>query len=233
MLDKFIDIHDHILFGVDDGSIDMDMSIEMLTMEKAQGAEAVILTPHFVYGENRYTPEELVIRFNEFKNNDVVSGLGIDLYLGNEVYYTGGISEEIDNGNIRLLNKKDTILLEFNPITSEGEIVNGVREVYNAGYKVVLAHIERYEDLTDEGVDKLLDYDTLFQMNANYVSTLSAFSMNRKGWHRKLIKEGLISFIATDSHNMGPRRPDIHVKEIERMFPKQAEAMLLPVFYGR
>ena len=66
-MQKLIDIHTHILPGVDDGARDMTVALEMLKLEEEQGAETVILTPHYVTGR-RYTQEQLKERFAELQD---------------------------------------------------------------------------------------------------------------------------------------------------------------------
>lgn len=224
-INERIDIHTHILPGVDDGSKDIETSVKMLEMEKAQGVSSIVLTPHFMHGENRYTPESLKETFDVFCDDKRVKDTGIELFLGNEIFYSKDITEDLDNGYARTVDGKRRILLEFAPYDSEEDIINGCKDIYNSGYTIVLAHIERYTYITDKAIDKLLAMDTMFQMNSAFVKDIPLIAFGHKGWYKDLLKYGLVSFIATDTHNMTTRKPDLYVKEINKKYSKEADDM--------
>ena len=92
----FIDIHNHILFGVDDGAEDIEESFDMLEDAKSQGAEAVILTPHYRHGMFGYPLER--IEENYQKLDKLAAKLGISLYLGCEYHVNSEIVANLQDG---------------------------------------------------------------------------------------------------------------------------------------
>ena len=226
---KLADIHTHILPAVDDGAADLQTSLEMLRMEAEQGVKLLFLTPHYMHGRGRYEGPELKRRFAELMQNEEAAKIrasGMDIRLGSELHYTAELVSELDSGIALTMDGTKTILLEFYPGDSARKIADGCRDVYNGGYRVILAHIERYINLDEALLNQLLDMDVRFQMNASYVKDLFRLQLGRKRWHKKLLKEGIVSFIATDTHNTTTRRPDLSADFMIRNLPERAEELL-------
>lgn len=228
MTERLADIHTHILPCVDDGARNKETAIQMLKAEAEEGTTLVVLTPHFISGRNRYKPDELQLIYENLLRDPEISSLGIKLFLGNELYYTPDLAAELKAGRARTLGNTNTVLVEFSTASSAKTIINGCRDIYNSGYSIILAHMERYPSIDSDSVlDALLDMDVSFQMNASYVKPLCMPVLNgTKRWHKRLLKDGIISYIASDAHDMNERRPSLSAKEIERAFPQYAADML-------
>ena len=93
-----IDIHTHLLFGVDDGPATIEESIEMLKVAKAQGVDAMILTPHYRHGMFSYPNEQ--IKENFIALYEHAKKIGVYLYLGTEHHVNSMIVEYIQSGRI-------------------------------------------------------------------------------------------------------------------------------------
>lgn len=198
-----IDIHCHVLPGIDDGSRSSEMSIAMLHELRRQGVDRVIATPHFY--PTRNSPERFLAD-RQASYEHLMRSVDEDcpeILLGAEVMYFEGISryEGLDEFKTE---GTDMLLLEmpFIPWTSRA-----IEEVIRLGtsYRttLVMAHIERYFKYVDRKVWRTFaESGILMQSNAE---ALLDRKLRRKTL--KAVKDGTVSFIATDSHNMSERAP--------------------------
>ena len=198
-----IDIHTHLLFGVDDGPKNIEDSTEMLKAAKAQGIEAMILTPHYRHGMFAYPNEKIEENFAKLEK--VAEEIGIELYLGTEHHVNSMILEYIETGRVHTLADTQYVLAEYKHDTEFEYIAKSIRDLLRNGYIPIVAHVERYmcmhEDLNR--VDWLRDVGAMVQVNANAVLGLDGF--RAKGFTKKLLKYGYVDFIGSDSHDMNKR----------------------------
>lgn len=198
-----LDFHTHILPGVDDGSRSVSMSMDMLRLEKEQGVDTVILTPHF-YAEQNSPAHFLERRRKAWEM--LFSNLEEDtpqILLGAEVQYFEGIAyaEGIENLCIENTN---VLLLEMPFSHWDTRTVQTVLDLSDGGFQIVLAHIERYMSDQPSGVWKRFrDHGILMQGNT---SLFKGFFERRKAM--SMLRKGELHFLGTDCHNMSSRSPD-------------------------
>ena len=206
---NLFDIHCHILPGVDDGSKNMDMTLDMLRIAYEEGTRNIILTPHYMLGKNKYKYDELDRRFNELKEAVYESGEfdGLNLYLGNEILYEEGVITRLREGDIHTMNGTKYILVEYNIRTPWKEILHSVDEMTQARFWPIIAHVERYHAVEGkiDRIEELMDRGCLLQMNISSVD--GGFLNENTRWCRKLVKKGYISLFGTDAHNTDSRAP--------------------------
>lgn len=206
---QLFDIHCHILPGVDDGSRDMQMSLDMLRIAYEEGTRDVLLTPHYMLGRNNYTYESLEEKFAELKAEVDKAGefQGLKLYLGNEILYEEGIATKLREGDIHTMNGTRYVLIEYNVRTPYSEILRSIEEMIQARYIPIIAHVERYQALEGKllRIEELIGMGVYLQMNISSVE--GGFLNENKSWCRKLIKKGYITFLGTDAHNTDMRAP--------------------------
>ncbi len=199
-----IDIHTHILFGVDDGAKSLDDSLALLKEAKKQGINTVYLTPHF-YTFN--TDIDSLKNKVEENFNVLLSTTNSEIYpeirLGYEVHYFKGIYNSTEIKKFTL-DKSNFLLLEldFNDITED--VINNIEEIrWQLGLIPIIAHIERYHKLKGfKKLLKLLDHENfLAQVTATSVAGLDKY----KNITAKLIKKDYVDFIASDAHNLKSR----------------------------
>ncbi len=207
MRQGFIDIHTHILPGLDDGAADWEQTGEMLRLQREQGVTDIIATPHFDMERNYQDPEqirEVVARANEYAGEEAP---GLTVYEGCEVLYTPGITEAYREGRIPTLAGSRYILVEFFPQSSYREIGDAVSFFTREGLAPVIAHVERYQCLMNEyeRLYELIKMGAVMQMNSR------SLSGNRFDRHvrmcRKMVRKGFIHFLGSDCHNTGDRPP--------------------------
>lgn len=227
-----VDVHSHILPGMDDGSRCAAESVAMLEASARQGVEYIAATPHFYAAEN--SPAQFLDRRKAAAAAlRAVWHPGLPrLMLGAEVRYFDGISQAEEADALKI-GDTGFLLLEmpFSPWT--GRMVSEVLELQSRrGTTVLLAHIERYLAFLKAAAWRvLLDSGVRTQCNA-------AFFLNWRTRRRALgmLLRGEIHFLASDCHNMADRPPRLGdaVKEIDRslgiagknLLDREAEAFL-------
>ncbi|MDC7294847.1 protein-tyrosine-phosphatase [Butyrivibrio sp. DSM 10294] len=217
-----IDIHCHIMPGVDDGSPDIDTSLQMLKIAEKNGITRVILTPHHKPMHHNVSPQHNVVYRDRLQKMADDNGINIKLYSGNEIYYSDETQADLENGRICSLADSDYVLVEFHPTNPYKAIHNALYQVQGAGFIPIVAHVERYSDVVSHPayVDDLIDMGCLIQVNANSVMGKYGFGISH--FTKKLIKNGLVHFVATDAHDTGRRAPELLEcrKYVERKFGK-------------
>ena len=199
------DCHCHILPGIDDGSKNVDMSLEMLKMSAEQGVEGIVFTPHFYADENG--PEKFLERRNRAlleleQNLDRLER--VPKYLtGAEVHYFRGMSR-VDSLESLCIGKSDYILIEMPFRDWQANFIDEIEEITKVlGLKVIIAHIERYFDQDRRLVKRLLDNpDLLIQCNAEFFIETPSKAL-------KMLKSGRIDLLGTDCHRVERRRPNL------------------------
>lgn len=202
------DIHTHILPGIDDGSPTLENSLAMLREEELNGVTDVILTPHTGYGSSqRYDKDELLKFFNKFKES--AKGINVNLHLGSEIMVTMDFLEALKENKLKTLNDSKYILIEFPFNESAYNIANSTYNVTCYGFVPIIAHPERYDEVSVELCQKLKSFGALLQMNTS--SILGNFGSKVKSQAKKLLKNNLIDLVASDAHSMGVRKPNLKV----------------------
>jgi len=206
---NFIDLHTHILPCMDDGSPDLETSVEMLKQLKQQGVHTVILTPHF------YTDRE---NLKDFLNRRAMSiqllhpmteQLGMTVLPACELYFTDYIFNNENISPLCIPNGKYILTeLPFSCPFSDSTFDRISRLMGTLNVIPILAHIERYPRLMkDENcLERLLHMGCLTQINLD--SLTSGFSLRKKLLN--LIREGLVHVVGTDCHNLISRSPRYH-----------------------
>lgn len=198
-----IDIHSHILYEVDDGAKSIEESVEMLKDAKAQGVDAIIATPHYRHGMFAYPNENVEQNFARLKQE--AAELGIDLYLGTEMHVNSRTMEYLESGRCHTLADTAYVLMEYKYETDFSYIKESVQEALRHGYVPIVAHIERYRCMDRlEHVEFLREIGAMIQVNADAV--IGKDGLRAKGYVKKLLKNGLVDFVASDSHGMKQRK---------------------------
>lgn len=198
-----IDIHSHLLYGVDDGAKSRKESIQMLKEAKKQNVEAIILTPHYRKGMFKHPNEKIQENFMDLKA--VAKEIGIDIYLGTEFHVNSSIVEYLHRGRCRTLADTEYVLAEYGYDTEFTYIKSTVQELLLNGYIPIIAHAERYACLREEieRVDLLRDIGAMIQVNADAILGIDGFFT--KNIVKKFLKKRLVDFVASDSHGMKAR----------------------------
>ena len=220
-----IDVHSHILPGVDDGASDWDTSMQMLIKSAEEGVKQVIATPHYYPWRTNATAQEIRRLCKEAQEKLLVNhGVEMEVYPGQEILYGVGVLEDLKAGEILTLADSRYVLVEFMPDEVFSVLYYAVREMISAGYTPVLAHVERYDCLHQmDNFKRLKEGGALFQMNANAVC--DGILSRKSRWSKKMLRAGLIDYIASDMHNLTSRGP--YTKEEIESIRKVVESQYL------
>ncbi|MCD7830006.1 MAG: capsular polysaccharide biosynthesis protein [Clostridiales bacterium] len=220
-----IDFHSHILPAIDDGSSSVEESVEMLRLAYRGGTRTMMATSHF-YAQ-REAPEDFLERRGAAwaKLAPALPEDVPEITLGAEVYFYAGISET--DCLPRLCAEGSNLLLLEMPFQrwSERTTAEAISIAQDRGLTVLLAHIDRYLDFQTPDVwDTLEENGIRFQVNAS--AFLDSWRTRRRAY--KLLREGKISALGSDCHNMRGRKPnlDAALAAIEKKMGREAVCMI-------
>lgn len=203
-----VDIHSHILPGIDDGAKNMQETIKMIDIAVEQGIKAMIATPHYHVGMDPEILAEYQRVYEEVLQYIASKKIPLRLYQGNEIYYSESIPEHLQEGQIRTMNGTRYILVEFSPETEYSSVERAMSMLLYAGYWPVLAHTERYMALHEiSRIEELIRMGVYIQLNTNAIT-------GKEGWRTKyfchqLLKKHLVHVVGTDAHSPRHRRPQM------------------------
>ena len=196
-----IDIHSHLLYGIDDGSKSLEDSVRIISDLSKIGYTDIILTPHYISNT----------KYNSSKNNNLKlfdnlkialreNGININLYLGNEIYINHRISDLLDDGKISSLNDSKYLLIEL-PMNGEYDYMDVFEDLIYDGYKIILAHPERYHSF-QKNFDKIYELEEIgVYFQCNIESILGSYGKGAIKMVKRMYKEKKVSFLATDIHH--------------------------------
>ncbi len=199
-----LDLHAHILPCVDDGAKDLDESLALLEMMKAQGITSVVATPHFYAAYD--TVEDFQARISQAYKTLTAAAAGKDLpeiLVGSEVLYYRylGVS---DSAHAFCLNGSDYLLLELSNDCIGNGLWEDIRNLQNRHITPIIAHIERYRHLS--GYKQLIRF---VQENAIPAQINASSLLMRSEFRtiRKLFEADVVTYLATDAHSATARPP--------------------------
>jgi tyrosine-protein phosphatase YwqE len=196
-----VDMHSHLIPGIDDGSKTMGESLELLSRLYSLGFRKVITTPHIMSEYYRNTPEIIQLGLEDLRK--AIKSIGIDIKVdaAAEYYMDEIFLEKIKDGEQMLSFGDGYILVETGFINKPQMFLDIIFQLEMAGYKPVLAHPERYQYLISDKVlqEELIDRKLLFQVNL--LSLTGFYSKPIKDFSEMLIERKIVAFLGTDCHN--------------------------------
>lgn len=222
-----IDIHTHILPGIDDGAKDWDTCLEMLRRSAECGVKAVIATPHHLPWRKNCSPEKIEqLCLQAEKKLLEKHGITMDIYCGNEIYYTVDAIQNLKEGKMLTLARSRYVLVEFGCETSYHVIYRAVKDFREAGYIPIVAHVERCDCLRNpDKLQQIKEVGALLQMNVEALK--GGLFSGRSRWAKKRLVQEQIDFLASDMHDLSERTPmlkkELHwvLKKLKPEYQKQ------------
>ena len=208
-MEEYIDLHSHILPGLDDGSKNMDQTLKMLEIAYSEGIRTIIATPHYQDGilDNNLMKVEASI--SELKEHITDKFPDLKLLVGSEIYFSHDVISLLSDNLIPTLSGSRYILVEFSPMAESRYMEDGLQRLILEGYLPILAHAERYDAIrTQIGlIAEWISMGIYIQVNA--MSIEGAFGKNHEKLSKKLLKKHWVHFVATDCHSDRTRAPRI------------------------
>ncbi len=212
------DVHCHIIPGVDDGARNEDTTKRMLSIAAEEGMDVLIATPHFSCADDKTDAEELQIRFQKVRELWKSYGEEKELYIGNELFYSGEVVEALSQGRALTINGTRYVLVEFPVYAEFAYIQKAIQRLRYAGYIPVIAHVERYVYVQKRRLmQELINTGAYLQVNTSTV--LGKHGFFTKLFVMNLLKSDMIHFIGTDAHGARERRPIM--KECRELMEKK------------
>ena len=197
-----IDLHCHILPGIDDGAKTFDESLTILKNAADAGVIAMALTPHYIKG-SRYNADNVQksALLQQLRNLAANAGLSLQLYLGNELFLDANLLPLIQSGQIASLNGSRYLLIEL-PMRAELKNATDLLfEIISAGFVPVIAHPERYEYFQNDlaKIQPFLDIGCLMQGDDQALR--GRYGRSAQKALKKFLERGQIHLLASDTHH--------------------------------
>lgn len=222
---EMIDLHSHILPGLDDGAGSIEESMEMARMASQQGIRVMVATPHCAEDLTRDVRSGVKLLREVFAE----AKIPVQLYTGMEIFGTFDTARLLRQGRLLTLNGSKYPLIEFAFHTDGAEETEILEDVIAAGYTPLVAHPERYRYIcTDpELVNRWTEMGCLFQINRG--SLLGRFGLDAQQMGMELVYRGFATVVATDAHSpeiRTPRLRDVYRLLSREISPVVAETLL-------
>jgi len=193
------DIHSHFIPGIDDGSPDMETTISMIKEMQELGFKKVITSPHVMSDFYQNTSETILSGLNKVRSELKAQSIPVEIDAAAEYYIDFEFEQKI--GKEKFLTFGGYyILVELSFIEEPRNLFDIIFRLQLEGYKVVLAHPERYAYYRMEDYKELKNRGVLLQINL--LSLIGYYSPQVQKKTEKIIEENLVSFVGTDCHNM-------------------------------
>ena len=203
----FVDIHTHILPGVDDGAKTLQEACQLVRMARQAGTRTFFLTPHCWEDRWPYSPQRVQEAFSQLQEQVAQEMPDVQLYLGAEIRYSSSVPERLQQEKLLSMGGSDFVLLEFSTQAMKSQILMAVTEMVRYGFAPIIAHAERCEcfHTVPNLVDEVRSLGGYIQVNADSIMGTHGFSVKR--FSRKLLKDRKVDFVASDAHNSKERPP--------------------------
>lgn len=206
-----IDIHSHILPGIDDGAKDLNESLALLTIAQNDGITHMVATPHIHIGRFNNSVSQLYSELANLKAQALVNNIGIKLAVAAEVRLDVELMSLVLSNKlpfIGTLNSVNYLLLEL----PHSHVPQGYDKFINwlakQNIKVIIPHPERNRDIQANPfyIERLKQLGCEFQLTASSIE--GAWGETAKNISIDMLKKGLVTYVASDAHSI-KRRPPI------------------------
>lgn len=217
-----IDLHAHILPGLDDGPKTWDEALEMARLAEADGVTAIVATPHLfqhrgVYQGDLNGSEKVLAAVQELREKLAEAGVNVNIFPGCEVPLFPELLDLLHNGSLLTLNNGGRYLCLEMPDTVIPPATEDVVFQLNAlGIIPIITHPERnlaFQEMPQKLV-RLLQQGCLTQITAS--SLVGGFGRRVAGFTEQLVKKGYVQLMASDAHN-ARRRPPLLSKGLKKL----------------
>lgn len=194
------DMHSHLIAGIDDGSPDLDTSVQIIKSLQSLGFKKIITTPHIMQDFYRNTPEIIFKGLKDLRNELKRQSVNIDVSVAAEYYIDYDFESKVDSGEKFLTIGNNQILIETSFISTPPNFDDTIFKLQLAGYKVILAHPERFGFFSFKDLD---NYKTRsIELQINLLSLLGYYGKSVKQMAEKLIENNMVDYVGTDCHNL-------------------------------
>lgn len=215
---SYLDIHTHLLPGVDDGAQSFAEAVGMQELAWRAGTRQMVATPHMFHpGLGSDDPAAIVAAFSAFEerlerqraaDSDGLPG-EMQVHLGAENYVGVEFLHAVEDHRVLTLAASRFLLVEFSPLTTATAARHALTRIQDSGYVPVMAHIERYAFLQDDPavLEQLIESGCVAQVNA--AAILGHHGLRIAQLVDDWLRRRLIAVVASDGHGLTNRRPEL------------------------
>jgi protein-tyrosine phosphatase len=203
-----IDIHAHILPGLDDGPGDKETSLEMARIAAADGIKGIIATPHVATGLYEHSRKGILEAVSQLRGTLAEENIPLEIYPGAEYLIEPELPAKLQAGQLMTLNDTGKYLLIELPFSSFPPFTGQVLfEIMLCGVKPVLAHPERNEEIQRKPhlLKSLWEKGVLVQVTSGSITGL--FGERVQALSKSFLRRGYVHFVASDAHSPRGRTP--------------------------
>ena len=194
-----VDMHSHVLPGIDDGAKNPQESIALIRKMMSLGIQKIIATPHIMADYYRNTPETINNALSILKAELEKEKIEIDIEAAAEHYFDETFEDRIKRNDLMTMGD-NYVLFEFSFISQPPNTVPVIQKLNDLGYKPILAHPERYPYLDIDQLRILHDWGAAFQINT--ISLTGYYGKETRKMAESLIDNQLVDFISSDMHHL-------------------------------
>ena len=197
-----IDLHSHLIPGIDDGSATMEDTIALLQKFEQLGYEKVVTTPHVMSDYYINTPEIINAGLENVRKAIQENGLNIAIEAAAEYNLEPEFEKLIEDDNVLTFGKENFLLFELSFFEEPKRLNETIWAMREKGYNPVLAHVERYaywhQDY--EKVEEMINRGVKLQLNIGSIT--GSYGPEVKTFAERLIKDEVIEFVGSDCHHI-------------------------------
>jgi protein-tyrosine phosphatase len=225
-----IDLHCHILPGIDDGAPDLSVSIEMARAFVTDGVSVVACTPHILPGLYHNTGPQIRQATAQLQQTLKREGIPLQLVTGADNHIVPDFVAQLRSGHLLSLANTRYVLVEPPHHVAPPRLEDLFFNLLVADYVPILTHPERLTWISSqyEAVQRLIHAGVWMQITAG--SLAGAFGRNARYWAERMLDEGCVHILATDAHDVNRRPPNLgQGRELAAKRVGEAEAQHLVV----
>jgi protein-tyrosine phosphatase len=194
-----VDMHSHVLPGIDDGAQNPQESVELIKRMIALGIKKIIATPHIMIDFYKNTPESINGALAILKAELEKEGLDIPIEAAAEHFFDETFEPRIDEGKLMIMGD-NYVLFEYSFVSPPPNAFAVVQKMIELGYKPILAHPERYPYMTTDEMSNLRSWGCNMQLNT--ISLTGYYGKDVKKKAESMVDLQLVDFISSDMHHL-------------------------------
>ena len=193
------DIHSHFIPGIDDGSPDMETTINLIQEMQKLGFSKVITSPHVMSDFYKNSSETILKGLAAVRSELTLQNINMEIDAVAEYYIDYDFEQQIGKKKF-LTFGSNYLLVELSFVEAPTHLFDIIFKLQLEGYKVVLAHPERYHYFQMKDYENLVSRGVLLQIN--WLSLIGYYSVKINNITKDLIAKNMVSVVGTDCHNM-------------------------------
>lgn len=223
-----VDLHCHIIPGIDDGAKDVDTALHMCRIAVEEGIGHIIATPHYIEGELHNDYDIIQQKLGSFRNVLINNNIDISIYPGSEIFIFPQLPQIVREGKICTLNNSRYILIELPMMSVPDYTTEVIYSLRIDGFIPIIAHPERNMAIAEKPnlLFDLIKRGALSQINSTSIT--GVFGKKTKQAAATLLRHNMVHFVSSDAHTSRGRSPRLlKSKEIIEQEIGQGAAELL------